>query len=289
MHIIQSMNRVEAARRLHYYRRFFIIYAALTVSIVVVGYVMTMFLKEQRQGSLLINVAGRERMLLQKMTKEVLLYYSFENDPRDIHGTIALFDESLNGLIHGGSVRQSLALPDNVIMTAIESDDILVELHTIQSIWQEYKNKVYDVIATRNRVSMGYVIENNSHILRMIDTMVMHVQVFYETRAARIRIVFIVLSLLVIVGFGFTILFQINGIVNARRALEEMQLFVPICSNCKKIRNAGSDPKDSASWISMEAYFKEKSDTDFSHGVCPDCMKKLYPEFLEKISKKSNK
>ncbi len=48
---------------------------------------------------------------------------------------------------------------------------------------------------------------------------------------------------------------------------------LPICANCKKIR------EDSGAWTSIEEYIKEHSETEFSHSVCPECAKKLYPEF----------
>jgi PAS domain-containing protein len=51
---------------------------------------------------------------------------------------------------------------------------------------------------------------------------------------------------------------------------------VPICSNCKKIRD------DKGYWTQVEAYIQERSQARFSHGICPDCMKKLYPNFVPK-------
>jgi len=50
---------------------------------------------------------------------------------------------------------------------------------------------------------------------------------------------------------------------------------IPICSNCKKIRD------DKGSWSQIEAYIMKHSDAQFSHGICPECAKKLYPEFVE--------
>jgi hypothetical protein len=48
--------------------------------------------------------------------------------------------------------------------------------------------------------------------------------------------------------------------------------FLRICANCKKIR--GSDDK----WVTIEEYITEYSEAEFSHGICPECAKKLYPE-----------
>ncbi len=51
--------------------------------------------------------------------------------------------------------------------------------------------------------------------------------------------------------------------------------FLPICAHCKKIRD------DKGYWDKIESYIHKHSDAEFSHGICPECMKKLYPEFLE--------
>jgi sigma-B regulation protein RsbU (phosphoserine phosphatase) len=60
------------------------------------------------------------------------------------------------------------------------------------------------------------------------------------------------------------------------KALEEVKTlrgFISICSACKKIRN------DQGKWEQLEAYIQQHSEALFSHGICLDCMKKLYPDF----------
>lgn len=47
---------------------------------------------------------------------------------------------------------------------------------------------------------------------------------------------------------------------------------LPICANCKKIRD------DHGYWTQIESYIHEHSEADFSHGLCPDCVDELYPE-----------
>ena len=48
---------------------------------------------------------------------------------------------------------------------------------------------------------------------------------------------------------------------------------IPICAHCKKIRD------DKGYWNQLELYIQQNSDALFSHGLCPDCVQKLYPEF----------
>ncbi|MCX6138896.1 MAG: GAF domain-containing protein [Ignavibacteriales bacterium] len=55
--------------------------------------------------------------------------------------------------------------------------------------------------------------------------------------------------------------------------LQALRGIVPICSNCKSIR----DNEDS--WHPIEHYLLRHPQADFSHGICPACIKKLYPEY----------
>jgi len=50
---------------------------------------------------------------------------------------------------------------------------------------------------------------------------------------------------------------------------------LPICSSCKKIRD------DQGYWRQIEAYIRDHSEAEFSHSICPECAKKLYPEFYK--------
>ncbi|MCD4774920.1 MAG: tetratricopeptide repeat protein [Candidatus Aegiribacteria sp.] len=52
--------------------------------------------------------------------------------------------------------------------------------------------------------------------------------------------------------------------------VNKLQGMLPICANCKKIRD------DDGYWQQIESYISEHSDTKFSHGLCPECMIKLY-------------
>lgn len=51
---------------------------------------------------------------------------------------------------------------------------------------------------------------------------------------------------------------------------------LPICASCKKIRD------DKGYWNHIENYIREHSEAEFTHGLCPDCIEKLYPGLSEK-------
>jgi uncharacterized PurR-regulated membrane protein YhhQ (DUF165 family) len=61
-----------------------------------------------------------------------------------------------------------------------------------------------------------------------------------------------------------------------QKALSEVKTlrgFLPICANCKRIRD------DHGYWNQIETYIRSHSEAEFSHSICPDCAQKLYPEF----------
>jgi CheY-like chemotaxis protein len=61
-------------------------------------------------------------------------------------------------------------------------------------------------------------------------------------------------------------------------ALEKVKLLsgmLPICSSCKKVRD------DRGYWNQIEVYIRDHSEAEFSHGICPECAKKLYPEYFK--------
>ena len=64
---------------------------------------------------------------------------------------------------------------------------------------------------------------------------------------------------------------------NALSKVKQLSGFLPICASCKKIRD------DQGYWKQIESYIREHSEAEFSHSICPDCAKKLYPEEYELI------
>ena len=60
-----------------------------------------------------------------------------------------------------------------------------------------------------------------------------------------------------------------------QRETERLRQLLPICSNCHKVRD------DHGYWSAIEQYMRETQDVRFTHGLCPICIEKLYPELNE--------
>ena len=68
----------------------------------------------------------------------------------------------------------------------------------------------------------------------------------------------------------------IGELQEALARVKTLSGLLPICASCKKIRN------DQGYWQQIEAYIRDHSEAEFSHSVCPECAKRLYPEVFDK-------
>lgn len=64
----------------------------------------------------------------------------------------------------------------------------------------------------------------------------------------------------------------LNKLSENLKKVEILSGLLPICASCKKIR------KDDGYWTQIETFMKENAAIEFTHGICPDCAKKLYPD-----------
>jgi FixJ family two-component response regulator len=147
---------------------------------------------------------------------------------------------SLNGIEFLISLKQFDDAPPVVILTAHGSEEIAV---------QAMKFGAMDYIVKDER--QGY--------LKLLGITLRHAIELHESRRAKEKL----------------IAEQAKLLSDLQAAIGNIQLLsklVPICSSCKKIRD------DGGYWHQIEAYLQENLHLNFTHGICPDCVKKLYPK-----------
>ena len=74
----------------------------------------------------------------------------------------------------------------------------------------------------------------------------------------------------------------IHDLNQALANIKTLSGLLPTCASCKRIRNSRGD------WEQMEFYIQKHSEAKFSHGLCPECTKKLYPDIYDEIMKDQN-
>jgi hypothetical protein len=89
----------------------------------------------------------------------------------------------------------------------------------------------------------------------------------FAQRTGEIIIELLILTIIMII--------EIVLIKKLYQRIRILEGFLPICANCKKIRHKES-------WDQIEKYISDHSLAKFSHSICPECMKKLYPEYWDK-------
>jgi PAS domain-containing protein len=72
----------------------------------------------------------------------------------------------------------------------------------------------------------------------------------------------------------------IHDLNEALANIKTLHGLIPTCASCKKIKNAKGN------WEPMESYIQKHSEAQFSHGICPECTKKLYPDIYDDIMRK---
>ncbi len=71
---------------------------------------------------------------------------------------------------------------------------------------------------------------------------------------------------------------KVEELEAAMRHIKRLEGLVPICVNCKKMRVEKGDSKDPRAWMPLEEYISQKTNASITHGLCPDCVKKMYGE-----------
>jgi len=84
----------------------------------------------------------------------------------------------------------------------------------------------------------------------------------------------VVLSILFFVGRKIVELTQ--NIQTTEEKVRTLESILPMCMNCHKIRKEGASVTDQAGWVPVADYIRGHSESEVSHGICPECMEKLY-------------
>lgn len=99
-------------------------------------------------------------------------------------------------------------------------------------------------------------------------------------RSERREIIAHLLSLGVALGILFYLGSRIVGLTQSlqetQRRVRTLEGILPMCMNCKKIRKEGAAATDPAAWVPVAEYIRDCSEAEVSHGICPECMQKLY-------------
>ncbi len=154
-------------------------------------YMVHEILRDQRSVAAVINIAGRQRMLTQKMTKE-LLFHLHTKDPtflEKMRETMQIFDISLNALIDSGKVPTSLSLKRTKwLFVPAAKGKVREQLLKVRSLWQEFKGRVEALLSGKDvEANLEWIKENNTRLLAEMNRAVFMMQHDAEKSLSMIR------------------------------------------------------------------------------------------------------
>jgi len=201
---------------------------AIMFTVIVVIIVGTNFIsKKQKSDGLVINLAGRQRMLSQKMTKEAYIISTLINKNKDIskateilQNSISIFDKTLNALKNGQKAPVSINPDSNEFQQCPSpSQTIKKQLTNVQDIWIDQKEKLLNLAEQQTNINLNEVAGKSLSLLKESNKVVGMLQKESEARVKTlisIQILGIILgivSVVVMIGIVRNIMTKL-GIVN---------------------------------------------------------------------------
>ncbi|MFQ5965123.1 MAG: type IV pili methyl-accepting chemotaxis transducer N-terminal domain-containing protein [Candidatus Scalinduaceae bacterium] len=120
------------------------------------------FLSKQKGDSVVINLAGKQRMLTQKMSKEAIALSQGIGSKESLEKTAGLFDRTLKGLISGD---KEMGIPPT------ESISIISQLNHVQKLWKDLNSNLQIVLANsaETTAALSYINDNNIQLLKEMN------------------------------------------------------------------------------------------------------------------------
>ncbi len=240
-------------------------------------------MEDKKMEPAVINLAGRQRMLSQKITKDALALALQEVDPVEILSTVTLFDRVIEGFINGD--RELGIKP-------VKDAEIIAQLRNIEKIWKPFKadiEKLVEISGEANK-HLGYILANNLPLLKEMNTAVKMYEKGSRTkidRAWTMQIVFLVITLIVFaIGWYFlsgNIIKPVKKIAETARDVAEGnlngepldiktkdelgQLAETVNIMRENLNRMISQIRDGASQLSLASSQLAKGNTEFSQRI----------------------
>ncbi len=164
----------------------------------------TLILREQKSDGLIINLAGRQRMLTQKMTKELLMFYMDIADPKLVLNTVEVFDRTLKALRNGGEAPLDLEMKKFGMIPPPKDESVIKQLDTVISLWKPFKKAVINYLSNRDRESMNYILNSNVKLLSEMNKAVFLMQKVADSKVKKmgyIQVASIIIGIIIVSFF----------------------------------------------------------------------------------------
>lgn len=205
-----------------------ILFVILNVVVLILNYYTAIQLQNDGQA---INLAGRQRMLSQKMVKELYLIQDLQTQTapleeaiKDFNKTYELFDGTLNAFKMGGTAINASNIP--VLLTKVNSPKGLAALEKATALWEPYKNFLKPILLSTGEISpeslapaIAYAKEQNVSLLKEMNNLTVDLEANSAETTRRMRTVQAIALVLIILIFSFIIFNFLTKIKKSDRAV----------------------------------------------------------------------
>ncbi|MCP4219733.1 MAG: hypothetical protein GY765_34185 [bacterium] len=264
-----------------------IIYGLVVLSVLVLATGVLYNARSREYDGVRINLAGRQRMLTQKISKNLLLYINDKNSSDRVTRDIKIFDTTLQALTYGGEAPVDMEMTSFRPLPPMETPGIKTLLTRVLKKWKLLKFRIESFLENSDQSKVSEIISDYESLLNDIDHIVFFMQKAAEEKNRTGRIIayagasLLVLSVLLLLALKISI--NKKELKSVQNHIKQLETLLPICAHCKKIRLENNDPKQNKSWVPVEKYFAGRKDVSLTHGMCPDCVEELYPGMAERI------
>ncbi|MCP3873632.1 MAG: hypothetical protein GY699_10820 [Desulfobacteraceae bacterium] len=172
----------------------------------------------QKADGLVINLAGRQRMLSQKMSKELFLFVGLKEAKEKLQSsatnTIKVFDVTLSALTDSGKAPLSLDLNGDFANCPKAIEPAYSQLNKVKALWGKFSIEMKNALFEKKDAlkSLEYIKNNNITLLKEMNVAVVMLQKISEKKVKRL-IIFQTVGLIVGISLMIISIFQISGIV----------------------------------------------------------------------------
>ncbi len=138
------------------------------VSVIIIWSVFQL-LKAQQFDSVVVNLAGRQRMLSQKLAKECMLLEKNQISKDQVLTTVKVFDQTLHALLNGGPAPLDLNLSNYTTLPGTQNPEIKKQLTKVMQLWKPFKEHVLEWIEQRDAKAFQFIAANNVPLLKEMN------------------------------------------------------------------------------------------------------------------------
>ena len=166
------------------------LYLALAIQFAVALFLIFTILDMQKQqdfDSVVINLAGRQRMLSQKMTKEALLFSEGSLDAGSVSKTAGIFSRTFDALLNGGSAPLDLKATRFTKLPMPSDQAVIKQLKAVAAIWKKFSAHLNRYLSSKGHEDIEYLRNNNVKLLKEMNKAVFLMDLGVKRKVAGVK------------------------------------------------------------------------------------------------------